>query len=300
MSKPTLIVLVGPTAVGKTSTAIQLANLFNTVIISADSRQFYKELSIGTAKPTEEEQSQAEHHFIDNLSITKEYNASKFEDEVIAFLSQYFRSNKVAVLCGGSGMYVNAVTNGFDQNVPTADEALRTELNQLNLVELQERLQKVDPLFFDRVDIHNPKRLMRAIEIAELTGESNLSIKKGKKKDRFFNVVKIGLELDRKKLYHRINQRVDNMMQEGLLEEVESVAKYKNLNALNTVGYKELFQYLEGNSSLEESVEKIKVNSRRYAKRQLTWFKRDLEIRWFSPLGIDEISMYLRVTLNKK
>lgn len=299
MSKPTLIVLVGPTAVGKTSMAIQLANLFNAEIISADSRQFYRELSIGTAKATKEEQAQAKHHFINNLSITSEYNASKFEEEVISFLNQYFLSKRVAILCGGSGMYINAVTDGFDSKVPTADEKLRTELKQLGLEDLQSRLQQVDPNFYEQVDIHNPKRLMRAIEIAELTGESNVNIKKGEKKERHFNVVKIGLELERHYLYHRINLRVDEMMKEGLLSEVKSVAEYQNLNALNTVGYKELFNYLNGQMPLEESIEKIKVNSRRYAKRQLTWFKKDSEIRWFSPLDFDKISMYLRITIQK-
>lgn len=302
MKQPTLIVVIGPTAVGKTSTAIELAKLFNTEIISADSRQFYREMSIGTAKPSREELIQVKHHFVNNLSIQEEYNASDFEKECLTFLNTYFKDNEVAILCGGSGMYVNAVLNGFDENVPTADVQLRAELNlQLEregIESLQSKLREIDPECYQTIDIHNSKRVLRAIEICMLTGQPNSMVKKGIKKNRPFNVIKIGLEMDRKQLYNRINKRVDLMLKEGLLEEVESVLKWSQLNALNTVGYKELFDYLNGESSLDFAIEKIKVNSRRYAKRQLTWFKKEEDTKWFHPAQIDKISGYIRSILN--
>lgn len=298
MAKKILISVVGPTAVGKTSTAIELAQLFNTDIISADSRQFFKELSIGTAKPTKEEQLEARHHFINNQSIQEEYNASKFEKEALSFLKEFYSKKELIILCGGSGMYVNALLNGFDEGLPTKDLKIREQLNsdlQENGIEaLQSQLQKLDSKFYAEVDLLNSKRLMRAIEVCLISGKPFSSIRKGNHKKRDFHCIKIGLNRNRAELYQRINHRVDLMMQDGLLDEVNSVLAYKDKNALNTVGYKELFSYLDGECTLAHAIDKIKVNSRRFAKRQLTWFKKDSEIEWFHPNQKAEISMYIR------
>lgn len=304
MKGKTVISIVGPTAVGKTSTAIELAKIFNAEIISSDSRQFYKEISIGTAKPTLEELAAVPHHFINSLSITEDYNASKFEEDVLSFLSNYFKTKDTIIMCGGSGMYVNAVLKGFDNDVPSANEDLRLELNSLlakdGLEALQHRLNKIDPKAYKTIDIQNNKRLIRAIEICELTGKTNDEIKKGIAKERPFNTIKVGLELNRHFLYERINLRVDNMIAEGLLDEVKSVVHLKEKNALKTVGYKELFQHLNGEMTLAEATEKIKVNSRRYAKRQLTWFKKEEDLVWFGPDEINKISKYIRSIIEKK
>jgi tRNA dimethylallyltransferase len=293
-----LISVVGPTAVGKTSLAIELAITFHAEIISADSRQFFRELSIGTAKPSTEEQAKAKHHFIDNLSIKEEYNASSFEKEVLDFLEDYFKEREVVVLCGGSGMYVDALINGFDEDLPSADEVIRKELKERLSLEgiesLQKELKALDPEFYQEVDLKNSKRLMRAIEICRISGKPYSMLRKGKRKDRPFNVIKLGLEMPREQLYERINLRVDQMMASGLLEEVKAVDAYRDHNALKTVGYRELFPFLDGEISLEEAIEKIKVNSRRYAKRQITWFKRDKEIKWFEPHRKKEIIQYIR------
>jgi len=299
--KKTLISIVGPTAVGKTSTAIHIAKKLGTEIISSDSRQFYKEISIGTAKPTALELREVTHHFINHLSISEEYNASKFENEVIEFLDSYFTNKDTAILCGGSGMYNDAVLKGFDTEIPTADATFRKELRQnyeeQGLPYLQDLLLRIDPLAYKSIDIHNSKRLMRAIEICKLTGKTNAAVKKGISKQRNFDIIQIGLELPRSLLYERINQRVDLMIHEGLLNEVKSVALYREKNALNTVGYKEVFDYLDGNITWDAAVEKIKTNCRRYAKRQLTWFKRNERIKWFSPNEINKISKYIRRTI---
>lgn len=296
-----LIYIIGPTAVGKTATAITLAQDLNAEIISADSRQFFKEISIGTAKPTAEEQAAVKHHFINNRSITEDYNASDFEKEVIPFLENYFKERQNAVLCGGSGMYIDAISKGFDEGVPTADEKIRKKLNSdlenQGIESLQEQLKSLDPEFYKEVDLNNSKRLMRAIEVCLISGKKYSEIRKGKKVDRFFKEIKIGLSMDREVLYERINKRVDLMMTDGLLEEVKSVYQYKDQNALKTVGYRELFNFLEGNTSLDEAVDKIKVNSRRYAKRQLTWFKKDQSIKWFEPSQYEEILQYIRNNL---
>ena len=299
--KKTLIALVGPTAVGKTSTAINIAKQLDAEIISSDSRQFYKEISIGTAKPTELELKQVPHHFINHLSIGEDYNASKFENEVIEFLDEYFKNKDTVILCGGSGMYNDAVIKGFDKEIPTADatfrEKLKQEYDEKGLSHLQNLLLDVDPKAYENIDIHNSKRLMRAIEICKLTGKTNAEVKKGIVKKRDFDIIQIGLELPRSLLYNRINQRVEIMIREGLLEEVKSVLPFREKNALKTVGYKEIFDYLDGTITWELSVEKIKTNSRRYAKRQLTWFKRNEKIMWFSPNEINKISKYIRKTI---
>ena len=298
-----MIVIVGPTAVGKTSTAIQLAKHFDTEIISADSRQFFKELTIGTAKPTLAEQAQAKHHFIDNKSITETYNASDFEQEVIPFLENWFKQQNTIVMCGGSGMYVNAVLNGFDENIPSANKELRILLNnqlkQKGIAYLQEQLRELDPEFYQVVDLHNSKRLLRAIEVCLTSGKPYSEMRKGQKKERNFIPIKIGIERERSVLYHRINQRVDEMIKEGLMEEAKTLIDYKDKNALKTVGYSEVFQLMEGRYDLPAAIEKIKTNSRRYAKRQLTWFKRDSEIKWFDADAIPEIIKYIRNRISK-
>ena len=278
--------------------AIELARIFSAEIVSADSRQFFKELSIGTAKPNKEELAEAKHHFIDKLSIREEYNASTYEKEVLSFLENYYQHHQLAILCGGSGMYVDAVLNGFDEELPSADEKIRKDLNErLNsegIESLQAELKVLDPEFYEVIDLNNSKRLMRAIEICKLSGKTYSELRKGKRKARPFKTIKIGLEMPRDRLYERINQRVDQMMADGLLDEVRSVNEYRAHNALKTVGYREIFPYIDGKISLEEAVEKVKVNSRRYAKRQITWFKRDDEIKWFEPGQKKEIIQYIR------
>lgn len=299
--KGTLIILVGPTAVGKTATAIRLAQALQTDIISADSRQFFKEISIGTAKASSEEQKAAKHHFIDHRSIAEEYNASDFEKEVIAFLDDFFKEKQTAILCGGSGMYIDAVSKGFDAEVPTADPAIRKQLKESlekkGIEDLQKQLKSLDPAYYEIVDLNNSKRLMRAIEVCLISGKTYSSIRQGKAVERPFEQLKIGLNIERSKLYERINQRVDEMIANGLVEEARSVLAYRHKNALKTVGYRELFDYFDGKMTFEEAVEKIKVNSRRYAKRQLTWFKRDENIKWFKPAQNEEILQYIRNNL---
>jgi tRNA dimethylallyltransferase len=298
LATPTLIVICGPTAIGKTKFAIDLAKEFNAEIISADSRQFFTELSIGTAKPTSDELESATHHFVSNKSITEDYNASDYENEVLGFLNDYYKKNSVAIICGGSGMYINAVCDGFDTEVPTADPNIRLALNKKfeeeGIESLQIQLKELDPNFYNEVDLMNSKRLMRAIEVCIMTGKPYSNIRKGIKKQRPFQIIKIGLEMDRQKLYKRINLRVDNMMTEGLLEEAKSVFQHQEKNALKTVGYKELFQFLEKKNSLEFAIDKIKINSRRYAKRQMTWFKKDTATTWFNPNQKLEVIAYIR------
>lgn len=278
--------------------AIELAKEFKTEILSADSRQFFQEISIGTAKPTKEEQLSAKHHFIDHLSIQEEYNASKFEKEALQFLESFFENHDQIILCGGSGMYVNALLDGFDEDLPSADPKIREELLKMLETEgieaLQNELKELDPEFYQEVDLANSKRLMRAIEICRMSPIPYSQLRKGRKKQRAFEVIKIGLEMEREELYDRINQRVDMMMEEGLVEEARSVYSYKGHNALKTVGYSELFDHFEGKWSIEEAVEKIKINSRRYAKRQFTWFRRDNEIKWFAANQKKEIIQYIR------
>ena len=297
----TVFVITGPTAVGKTKLCIDIARKINAEIISADSRQFYKELSIGTAKPTLEEQAGIPHHFIDFISITEEYNANDFEKDALKKTNDIFSKGKNVIVTGGSGLYIDIFCYGFDNEIPDANPEIRKELNALfekeGLTALQEKYQKLDPVGFANIDKNNPKRLFRAIEISLITGKPASELKKGTRQKRPFNIVKIGLERPREELYHRINLRVDEMMKNGLLEEARKVYPYKNHNALKTVGYRELFDFFEGKYTLEEAVEKIKTNTRRYAKRQLTWFRRDKEIQWFHPEDepqiISFVSQYL-------
>lgn len=282
----TLVVIVGPTASGKTDIAIELAEKLNTEIISADSRQFYKEIPIGTAAPDSEQLEKVQHHFVGHLSITDNYNVSRFEQDVLQLLEEKFKHNKLMILVGGSGLYIDVVCNGIDK-LPDPDEKLRNDLNGMfkneGIETLRSKLKELDPEYYDIVDLNNPKRLLRAVEVCIQTGSTYTSLRKNKRKPRNFRIVKIGLEIDRGILNERINKRTEIMMDNGWLEEAMSVHPNKHLNALNTVGYKELFAYFEGKMSFEEAKEKIKTNTRRFAKRQMTWFKKDKEIRWFDP-----------------
>jgi tRNA dimethylallyltransferase len=296
----TLIVLVGPTAVGKTRIAIQLAQHFDTLIISADSRQFYRELKIGTAAPDQQELAMAPHYFVGHLSIRDYYNVSRFENDVLAFVDKAFASNNPLIMTGGSGLYVDAVTKGIDE-LPDPDPGLRKEIEQWHSEKgihyLQQKLQELDPDYYAAVDRNNPSRLKRAIEICLSTGKTYSSLRTNTSRKRYFDVIKIGLNLPRHELFERIGQRTDEMISSGLVQEVESLATHRKLNALNTVGYKEIFQYLDGKMTLERAVEKIKTNTRRYAKRQLTWFKRDEEITWFSPKNPEAIISFIESRL---
>lgn len=284
MSKNTLIVIVGPTAIGKTSLSIALADYFDAEILSADSRQFFQEMSIGTAAPSEIELSKAPHHFIHHKSIQETYSVGDFEREALEKLEEVFQKGQKAILVGGSGLYVDAVTKGLD-NFPEVAPEIREKLNNRLANEgidaLQEDLHKLDPEYFAEVDRNNPHRLIRALEICIGTEKPYSSYRKRAKSNRIFESIFIGLTADREIIYERINRRVDLMMEEGLLEEVKKLYPHKNLNALNTVGYKELFKYLDGEWELEKAVEEIKKNTRRFAKRQLTWFRKNEEITWF-------------------
>lgn len=280
----TLIVIAGPTASGKTSAAIELAKFYNTVIVSADSRQFYREMSIGTAKPTEEELAAAKHYFINSHSITETYTAGDYEKECLALLEELFKSYNKVLLVGGSGLFIKAVCEGFDQFpdvTPGVREQLNLELAENGITGLQEKLKIADPDYYQQADINNPQRVIRALEVFESTGLPFSSFRKSTVNHRPFQVIKFGLIMDRAVLYHRINQRVDEMIRLGLLEEVRSLLPYRHLNTLNTVGYSELFDYFEGETDLKTAVELIKQNTRRFAKRQLTWFRKDDEIHWF-------------------
>ncbi len=279
----TLISIVGPTAIGKTSLGIKLANHFNTEIISADSRQFFKEMSIGTAAPTLDELSQAKHYFIHNKSILDDYSVGSFEKEALKTLDNLFKSKDTVIMVGGSGLYVNAVTNGLD-NFPEIDKSIRETLNlQLinnGLESLQLQLKTLDPKSFETIEIANPKRVIRALEICIGSGKPYSSFLQKNKNKRNFKVVTIGITADRDIIYDRINRRVDIMMDLGLLNEVKQLEPHKALNSLNTVGYKELFKYLDNQWTLEFATSEIKKNSRRFAKRQLTWFKRNTKTCW--------------------
>lgn len=299
--KPTLLVICGPTAVGKTALAIQLAQRWNAEIISADSRQFYREMNIGTAKPSTIELQTVPHHFINNLSVfTKHYSAGKFEFEVLEFLENYFQKNNIAIMVGGSGLFINAVCSGFDK-METDNEnerwITRKFLNEQSLEWLQNEVQRLDPEYFAIVDTKNPVRLKRALEIIYATGKKYSEQRIGKKAERPFNIIKIGLQLPREILYQRINERVDQMLQNGLQEEATELYINKKLPALNTVGYSEFFDFIDDKLTLPEAVALIKQNTRNYAKRQLTWFKKDENIHWFQPQETEAITAYIEQTL---
>lgn len=295
--KPSLIVIAGPTAIGKTAMAIMLAQALGAEIISADSRQFYKELKIGVATPSQEELKMVPHHFIGHLSIHDYYNVSSYEKEVLIFLDSYFKKYNIAVMVGGSGLYIDAVCKGID-DFPDADEKLRNKLKEQHknegLESLKIRLKELDPAYYELVDLNNPKRIIRAIEVCIATGRPFSEQRKNNSVERDFNIIKIGLARPRNELNEIIHKRVDIMLEMGLMDEVKGLYPNKNLNALNTVGYKEIFNYLDGEWSLELAIEKIKTHTRRYAKRQMTWFGKDEDIKWFDPKAYESIMEYLK------
>jgi tRNA dimethylallyltransferase len=293
----TLVVIVGPTAIGKTEMAIRLAQTFSTEIVSADSRQFYREMSIGTAKPTPLELSQAKHHFIDSHSITDEFNVGDYEAAGLDLLSDLFQHHKFVILVGGSGLYVDAICRGFDE-LPKGSPGVREQLNLLfaneGLNALQSELAAADPVYYQEVDRSNPHRLIRALEVFRSTGQPFSSFRRNAPAKRPFNILKIGLNTDRSILYDRINRRVDQMVEHGLVEEVHSLLPYRHLNPLNTVGYFELFDYFDGKISLDQAIEMIKQDTRRFAKRQLTWFRRSPETHWFDPGDFSGVAELVR------
>ncbi len=284
MPEKKLICVLGPTAIGKTSLGITLANHFDTEIISADSRQFYKEMKIGTAVPLKEELQQAPHHFIQHISIHDDYNVGQFEEDALNKLEELFQNHDVVIAVGGSGLYVKALVDGLDK-FPSVPKGIRMELNklheQMGIQALQKELQKVDPEYYAQINTENPHRIIRALEVYRASGQKFSSFLGQAKAMRKFKTVKIGLLAEREIIYQRIEQRVDQMMDDGLLEEAKKLHPYKDLNALNTVGYKELFNYFSGEWSKEFAISEIKKNTRRFAKRQLTWFKNQEQIEWF-------------------
>jgi len=281
-----LVVIAGPTAVGKTSLSVSLALHFNTEIISADSRQFFREMTIGTAIPDDYELSRVKHYFIHHLSVLDPYNVARYETDVLEVLDRLFKHHAIVFLVGGSGLYINAVCHGIDR-LPDPDPEVRRQLketlNSAGIEALQKELELVDPEYARQVDRLNPARLIRALEICRTTGMTFSSLRTNKPKQRNFRILKVGLDLPRELLYQRINKRVTGMMLAGLLEEARSLYQHRDLNALNTVGYRELFDHFASLTTLEHAVEKIRINSRRYAKRQLTWLKKDPEFSWFKP-----------------
>ena len=296
MLKPLLVILLGPTAVGKTSLAIALAKKFNTVIFSADSRQLYKEIPIGTAQPTPQEIQEVAHFFVASNSITEHIDAGRYGKEARELLISEFKKHALIIMAGGSGLYMDAVINGFDE-LPDANPTIRAELNlefqEKGISVLQDELKKLDPIYFAQVDQHNPARLMRAIEICRLSEKKYSELRIGKAESNAFEVLKIGLDLPREELYARINNRVEVMFENGLEEEARSVFPYRKMNALQTVGYKELFDYFDGHLTKEKAIELIKQHSRNYAKRQLTWWRRDTAITWFNPTQLKEIEILI-------
>lgn len=285
MSK-TLIVITGPTAVGKTDLCLDIAKYFGIPIINADSRQIYREIKIGTAAPTEEQLQQVRHYFVGTQALTDYYSASIYEQEVMSLLDTLFQTSDYALLSGGSMMYIDALCNGID-DIPTVDDetrnTLKRRLAEEGLESLCEQLRVLDPEHYEIVDKKNPRRVVHALEICLMTGRTYTSFRTNEHKERPFNIIKIGLTRNREIIYERINRRVDIMMEQGFLDEARSVYPLRHLNALNTVGYKELFAYLDGTWSLDEAIERIKGNTRRYARKQLTWYKKDPLVTWFSP-----------------
>ncbi len=295
-----LLIIAGPTAVGKTALSIQLAKHFKTEIISADSRQIYKELSIGTAKPTLEEQQGVKHHFIDSISIQQPYTAGDFEKDVLKKLDELFVHHELIVMCGGSGLFIDAVCNGFDEGLVSNSET-KKKINglyeQKGLAWLQDEVERLDPVYFATADISNPHRLMRALEVIELSGFPFSDFRRNKKAARDFSVIKVLINEVREVLYEKINLRVDEMMKKGLQKEVENLYPYKKLNALNTVGYQELFEYMDDVHSLERAVALTKQHSRNYAKRQLTWFRKNNEYEVFTPHDFEKIKSFAEIIL---
>ena len=296
MSTKKVVFIVGPTAIGKTALSIKLAQHFNTEIISCDSRQFYKELLIGAAPPDENELKKIKHHFIHNLSVTNSYNAGQFEIDALLTIEELHQKHDILIAIGGSGLYVDAICKGFDKLPKISSknrENINYDYNKLGIEWLQKEVQKIDPKFYKSCDKNNPQRLLRALEVYKESCKNFSSFKKNKHEKRPFEIIKIGLNIDREKLYSRINKRVDIMMNDGLLGEVISLEQHRNLNALQTVGYKEIFSFLNNETTLENAVEQIKQNTRRLAKRQLTWFRKNKNTKWFEPQEIEEIKTFI-------
>lgn len=297
----TVIIIVGPTAVGKTALSLRLAQFFNTSIISADSRQCYKELNIGVAKPSPEELNLVEHYFINSHSIKEEVNAGAFEQYALNACNEIFKVNNVVVMVGGTGLYIKAFCEGIDI-MPEVPADIRNQIidcyHKNGIEWLQNEVKDADPVFWQTAEQQNPQRLMRALEMVKATGKSITSFRKGKQISRPFRIIKIGLQLPKEILHNNINQRVDVMMKDGLLEEVKSLLPYRNLNALQTVGYKELFDYFDNKVSLKTAIELIKTNTRHYAKRQMTWFKRDKEIEWFAAGDDNSVQKHIGALLD--
>jgi len=293
-----LIVITGPTAIGKTRLAIAVAQKLNTEIISADSRQFYKELKIGSAAPSQKELKQVPHHFVGHLSVTDYYNVYRFEQEVLEFLEGFFKNHNYAVMTGGSGLYMAAVCHGIDK-LPDPDHAVREGIRETYLEHgiepLLRQLKISDPVYFQEVDHGNPARIMRALEVCKATGKPYSMFRKNVKRPRPFRIIKIGLNRPRNELVEIISKRVDQMITNGLVDEARSLLPYRNENALKTVGYSEIFDHFDGKLTMDQAIEKIKTNTRRYAKRQLTWFRKDDSIRWFHPDQQDKVLEFLKI-----
>lgn len=292
----TLFVIVGPTGVGKTSLCVKIAEKLNTVIINADSRQIFKEIPVGTAAPTKDERKLIKHFFVGNLHINEYYNASMYENDVLRLLNVLFKYKDNVILSGGSMMYIDAVCKGID-DIPSVDDTIRKTIqerfNNEGIEKISEELAKLDPEYFDIVDRKNPKRVIHALEICLSTGKTYTSFRKNTIKERPFRIIKVGLNRERQELYNRIDLRVEQMINDGLIQEALNVYQYRHLNALNTVGYKETFEYLDGLSTLENTIFRIKCNTHKYCRKQLTWFKRDKDIHWFSPDNVEEIINYI-------
>lgn len=299
--KKTVIIIAGPTAVGKTGVAIKIAKHFQTEIISADSRQCFKELNIGVARPSPEELQQVKHHFIASHSIHEEVNAAGFEHYALKKVNELFQQHDVVIMVGGTGLYIKIFCGGIDE-VPIINTEIRnvivTNYNNGGIEWLREQVEKNDPVFFLEGEIQNPQRMMRALEVKLSTGRSILSFHSRLKKKRDFNIVKIGLQLPKEELHQQINNRVDKMIEQGLIDEVKNLQPFRNLNALQTVGYSEIFEYQDGKISLDQAINDIKINTRQYAKRQMTWFRKDKEIKWFHPFEVQKIKEHLHEALS--
>lgn len=296
-----LVVIAGPTASGKTAAAIKVASTLGTLIISADSRQFYKEIPIGTAAPSKEEQNAVQHFMIHNLSIDHKYDVAEYERDVLTLLKKLFLTHDTVVLTGGSGLFIDAVCNGIDE-MPDISQENRDKVDNLykkgGLTALQDELKHLDHDYFEIVDKNNPRRLQRALEVCYQTGLPYFSFRKNTKKERDFKIIKVALLCERAELINRINTRVEKMISEGLVNEVKSVYAKRHLNSLNTVGYKEIFEYLDGKASLSEAIEQIKINTRQYAKRQMTWLRKNNDYQWFDYNDIDSMIDYIKSVIN--
>lgn len=286
VTEPWLIVILGPTAIGKTSLSIEVARRFGSEIISADSRQCYREMRIGTAVPSSKDLGAVPHHFIGHLSVRDDYNAGMFEQDVLSLLPALFGKHRLVFMTGGSGLYINAVCSGIDE-FPEVDPDIRESLREMygtgGLDAIRAELRERDPQYYGTVDLSNPRRILKALEVCRAGDKPYSAYLTGRKKDRDFNILKIGLRTGREQLYGRIDRRVDRMIREGLVDEVRSLSGFRDRNALHTVGYREIFRHLDGEIPLEEAIRLIKVSTRRYARRQMTWFRRDSSIRWFDP-----------------